>query len=328
MAAGDVMQEKSWSDQLRLVMRDKDNVVRLLLWSAIVGMIFALFHFQGNTTDNAHFGRSALKWMVGYWNDAEAFGGSDYSHGWLIPIGSLYLVWRRRDEIRNAPRKINYLGLAVIVLSLLMHWVGAKTQQTRISLLGLVGLTWGLPFYFCGWKVAKLLLFPCAFLIFCIPLNFLEDMTTPLRMFATLSSTAMLNGFGCHVENTGFAIKSVGANTIHLDVADPCSGIRSLLALAALTSFYGALTQRSLWKKWALFLSALPLSMIGNIVRITSVGLISNAFGDKVAYYAHEYNGYIVFIVAVSLMLLIGNLLSMNFNEVREKWRHALLGHT
>ncbi len=319
------MEAKVWSDRWRLAMLEKNDIVRAGLWATIVAMTFVLFHCQGNTTDLAHFGRSALLWMVGYWNDAAAFGGSDYSHGWLIPIGALFLIWLRRNEIRAAPWKTSYAGLAMMVFALLLHWLGAKSQQTRVSLLGLVVLTWALPFYFCGWRVAKLLLFPCSFLIFCIPLNFLEDMTSPLRIVASVCSTTMLNGLGCHVERAGTSIVSVGSDAIALDVADPCSGIRSLLALAALTSFYGSLTQKTLPKKWLLFVSALPLAVIGNVVRITSVGLISQAFGKKLAEYAHDYNGYIVFAVALGLMLLIGNFLNMDFNEVRARWRHALL---
>lgn len=322
------MDVKVWSDRWRLAKLEKDDFVRAGLWAAIVGMMFILFHCQGNTTDLAHFGRSALMWMVGYWNDAAAFGGSDYSHGWLIPVGTLFLVWLRRNELRAAARKISYTGLCVVAFGLLLHWLGAKSQQTRVSLFGLVVLTWGLPFYFCGWHTARLLLFPCAYLIFCIPLNFLEDMTHPLRIVASSCSATLLNGLGCHVERVGTMIKSVGSDAIALDVADPCSGIRSLLALGALTSFYGSLTQRTLLKKWLLFSAAMPLAVIGNIARITSVGLISQAFGEHIAEYAHDYNGYIVFAVALGLMLVIGNFLNTNFDEVRERWRQTLLSPT
>lgn len=322
------MEPKVWSDRWRLAKLEREDFVRAGFWAAIAGMIFLLWHCQGNTTDVKNFGRSALMWMIGYWNDAAAFGGSDYSHGWLIPFGTLFLVWLRRDDLRAATKRVSWVGLLFVMLALLLHWLGAKSQQTRVSLFGLVLLTWALPFYLCGWGVAKNLMFPCAYLIFCIPLNFLEDMTTPLRHVASACAAFLLNGFGCHVERTGFIIKSVGTDTIALDVADPCSGIRSLLALAALTSFYGSITQKSLWKKWLLFLAALPLAVIGNIARITSVGLVSQAFGEKLATLAHDYNGYIVFAVALGLMLLIGNFLNMNLAELREKWRHALLSPT
>lgn len=327
-SGGLIMDNKVWSDRWRLAKLEREDFVRAGFWAAIVAMIFVLWHCQGNTTDVTNFGRSALLWMIGYWNDAEAFGGSDYSHGWLIPVGTLFLVWLRRDAIRAAEKRVSWIGLFFVVLALLIHWVGAKSQQTRASLFGLVLLTWALPFYFSGWGVARQLMLPCAFLIFCIPLNFLEDMTNPLKAFASTCSTFLLNGLGCHVEQVGSMIRSVGSDTIRLEVADPCSGIRSLLALAALTSFYGSITQKLFWKKWLLFLSALPLAVIGNIVRITSVGLISQAFGKSLAELAHDYNGYIVFAVALGLMLAIGNLLNTNLAELREKWRNALLTPT
>ena len=106
------------------------------------------------------------------------------------------------------------------------------------------------------------------------------------------------------------------------------AGVPLFAALAALTSFYGSITQKLLWKKWLLFLSALPLAVIGNVVRITSVGLISQAFGNNLAELAHDYNGYIVFAVALGLMLVIGNFLNTNLAELRERWRNALLNPT
>lgn len=323
------MEAKIWSERWRLAKLEKDDLVRAGLWAAIIGMAFVLFHCQGNTTDLAHYGRSALLWMVSYWNDAAAFGGSDYSHGWLIPVASIGIVWIKRNEIRTAERKISYAGLALVVMALVLHWLGAKSQQTRVSLLGLVILIWALPYYFCGWQVAKQLIFPCAYLIFCIPLNFLEALTFPLRMMATISSATLLNGFGCQVERVGSQIHSVASDTIAFDVADPCSGIRSLLAMTALTAIYAYFTQRTLLKKWLLFMSAIPLAIVGNIARITSVGLVSEAFGKQLANTLyHDYSGYIVFAVVIGLMIVVGNILSSNWNEVREKWRNALLSPT
>lgn len=323
------MDVKIWSERWRLARLEREDLVRAGLWAAIIGMIFIMFHCQGNTTDIGKFGRSALLWMVGYWNDAAAFGGSDYSHGWLIPIASIGIMWLRRNEIRNAVRSISWAGFGILVFALLLHWIGAKSQQTRVSLLGLVLMTWALPFYFCGWQVAKNLLFPCAYLIFCIPLNFLENYTFPLRMLATITSSALLNGLGCQVERIGSKIMSVGSDTIAFDVADPCSGIRSLLAMTALTAIYAYFTQRTLFKKWLLFLSAIPLAIIGNIARITSVGLVSQAFGKDLANTLyHDYSGYIVFAVVIGLMIVVGNFLSSDWNEMRNRWRHVLLSPT
>lgn len=319
------MDDKIWSERWRLARLDRPDLIRAALWAAMIGLVFVLFHLQGNTTDTNRFGRSAVLWMIGYWNDSALVGDNDYSHGWLIVPAAIFLVWRSRDELRAATRSTSTTGLALIVLALFMHWVGAKAQQTRLSLMALALLLWALPYYFYGWRVAKKLLFPCAFLGFCIPLNFLDGVTVPLRKFAAFSSEILLNGFGCAVTRTGTQLKLAGSESA-LEVAGPCSGIRSLFAMAALTAFYGHLTQRTLMKKWVLFVSALPLAIIGNIARITTVGLVQQAFGPKVAETYHDYSGYLSFAIVVGLMITIGRYLELGWRELWERWRHALFG--
>jgi exosortase len=320
------MQTRIWSERWRLAALSRDELIRIGLVSVIIALTFVMFHFQGNTTDVRAFGRSALLWMVERWNDD---GTGDHSHGWLIPFVSAAVLWIKRREIAAAPKSVSGIGLACVVFALLCHWLGAKAQQTRLSLFGLVLLTWAIPFYFYGWKTAKLLIFPCSYLIFCIPLNFLDSLTFPLRIFATIVSTALLNGLGIAAERSGSAIYSMAAGGFSFDVADPCSGIRSLLALTALTAVYAYFTQRTLLRKWLLFLSAIPLAIIGNIARIVVVAIVAEAFGEQLALgLFHDYSGYVVFSVAIGLMLGIGALLDMDIREVRERWRNALLNPT
>lgn len=321
------MDGKLWSEKWRLAALSRDDLIRIGLVSVIIALGYVLFHFQGNTTDVRAFGRSALLWMIERWNDADGTG--DYSHGWLIPFVSLAIVWIKRKEIAAAPKSVSAIGLAVVIMALLFHWLGAKAQQTRLSLFGLVLLIWGIPYYFYGWQVAKILVFPCAYLIFCIPMNFLDSVTFPLRIFATIVSTAMLNGLGIAAERSGSAIYSMAAGGFSFDVADPCSGIRSLLALTALTAVYAYFTQKTLLKKWLLFLSAIPLAIIGNISRIVVVAIVAEAFGEELALgLFHDYSGYLVFTVAISMMLGVGALLNMNVQELRNRWKHALLSPT
>lgn len=321
------METRIWSERWRLAGLGREDLIRIGLGSVIVALIFVLFHFQGNTTDVRAFGRSALVWMMDRWNDSDGTG--DYSHGWLIPFVSIAVVWLKRRELAAAPKEISRVGLALVITALLMHWLGAKAQQTRFSLFGLILLIWAIPYYFCGWKTAKLLIFPCAYLIFCVPLNFLDSLTFPLRIFATTISTAMLNGLGIAAERSGSAIYSMAAGGFSFDVADPCSGIRSLLALTALTAVYAYFTQKTLIRKWLLFLAAIPLAIAGNIARIVVVGIVAEAFGEQLAMgLFHDYSGYVVFSVAIGLMLGVGSLLNTNFQEVRERWKHVLLGPT
>ena len=314
-----------WSERWRLAVLEREDLVRIALTSIIIGLMYVLFHIQGNTSDVRMFGRSAVVWMVSRWMDA-SFGGQDYSHGFLIPIVSIGVLWWKRKEIASAPRYVSNAGLAVVVFALLIHWLGAKSQQPRASLFGLVALFWGIPFYFYGWQVAKWLIFPCSYLIFCIPLNFLDSLTFPLRIFSTIISTSLLNGLGIEAERSGSAIYSTAAGGFNFDVADPCSGIRSLLAMTALTAVYAYATQKTLLKKWILFVCSIPLAIIGNIARITTIALVAEAFGQKVATgLYHDYSGYILFPVAIGLMVGIGSLLNLDFKKVWIQWKQHLL---
>lgn len=298
--------------------------MKLGLTALIIGMLFVLFHLQGNTTDVRMFGRSTLSWMARRWSQS----GGDFSHGWLIPVVSAVVLWFKRKELAAVPKEASRMGLAMVVGGLLMHWIGAKAQQPRISLMALIVLFWGIPFYFYGWQLAKLIIFPCAYLIFCIPLNFLDSLTFPLRMFATVVSAGLLNGLGVRVMRVGSGIHSLSASGFRFEVADPCSGLRSLLAMTALTAVYAYFTQKTLTRKWLLFLCSIPLAIIGNVARITTVGLVAEAFDERLALgLYHDWSGYIVFSVAITLMVGLGGILSLNFGETWRKWKSALL-HT
>ncbi len=319
------METRIWSEKWRLAALERTDLIRIGLVSVIVAMGYVIFNLQGNTTDIHAFGRSAILWMARRWYES----GGDFSHGWVVPLVSLGIIWHRRRELMAAPKEVSRLGLAVVIGSLLLHWLGAKSQQTRLSLLALIGLLWGVPFYLFGRDVAKILFFPCAYLIFCIPLNFLDSLTFPLRIFVTIVATALLNGLGIAAQRSGSAIYSMAGGGFSFDVADPCSGLRSLLAMTALTAVYAYLTQRTLLKKWILFLSSIPLAIIGNIARITSVALVAEAFGEKPALgIYHDYSGYVVFSVAIGLMVALGQLLNVDYRKAWLRWKSMISSHT
>jgi exosortase len=106
-----------------------------------------------------------------------------------------------------------------------------------------------------------------------------------------------------------------------LEVADPCSGIRSLVALVALTSLYGYVTMSRIWKKWVLFLSSIPLAVVGNLARITTVALVAQGFGQDLAMKVyHDYSGYIVFSLAILCMIGLGATLNINYRDLIHHW--------
>jgi exosortase len=114
-----------------------------------------------------------------------------------------------------------------------------------------------------------------------------------------------------------------------LDVADPCSGLRSLLAMTALTAVYAYFTQRTILKKWILFATSIPLAVAGNIARIVTIAIMSEAVGGRLALgLYHDYSGYILFTAAISLMVVIGGMMNMDFKEAAAKWKSVLLRRT
>ncbi len=310
-----------WSDRWRLGALSKNELMNIGFVSVIIGFLFVLFHLLGNTVENVG-SRSAFTWMIARWGDKESFG-ADYSHGYLIPFVSLAVIWHKREEFFEAPKQICQAGLYLIIAALVMHWVGAKMQQTRISLISLILLIWGMPLYFFGWKVAKLLIFPCAYLIFCIPLNFLDALSGPLQRIATTAGHAAIQGLGIECQRVGTMLRSP---YFDLNVEAACSGLRSLLAMTALTAVYAYSTQKTLVKKWALFLASIPIAVAGNIGRIISIALVSVTSGQKFgAGLHHDWSGYVLFTVSISLMVGTGKLLNLNYREIFSTWKKTYL---
>lgn len=309
-----------WSERWRLGALERQELVQIGFMALIFGLVYMLFHLFGNMVPDVG-SRSAFRWMVARWSDKVSFG-ADYSHGYLIPFVSIGACWFRRDQLIKAPKKSNKYGLWVIVGALALHWLGAKIQQTRLSLMSLIMIIWGVPLYLWGWQLAKVLIFPCSYLIFCVPLNFLDALAFPLRMLSAKMATVIVNVIGIEALQRGSAIW-VGPNyEIPLDVADPCSGLRSLLAMTALTAVYAYSTQKTLVKKWLLFMCSIPLAVFGNIGRITTIAVMSQAVGREIALGVyHDFSGYILFTVSISLMVALGALFNVGFRERFKKWK-------
>jgi exosortase len=134
-------------------------------------------------------------------------------------------------------------------------------------------------------------------------MNFFDSFSFQLRILATAISAGLLNGAGIEVVRSGSSIHAANGS-FALEVADPCSGIRSLLAMTALTAAYAYFISGSLWKRLILFSSAIPLAIVGNIVRVMSIAVVARFAGqEKAMHYYHDYSGYVIFAVAVILLM-------------------------
>lgn len=287
----------------------------IIFWLAAIAGLATLVGTTGNADHPEAFGHSAIRWMVDRWDSA----GTDMSHAWLIPLVSLWAAWKRRHAIRQNVGAPDNRSLPLVVCSLLAYLAGIRTQQTHIVLAATILLLWSVPFYAFGWPLARQLIFPCGYLVFCIPLFFLNDLTLPLRLISTSVSATLLNGLAIPVTRIGTALHVQAGGGFSLDVAHPCSGLRYLVAMIALTSAYAHFTQRGMLRKLSLGLASIPLAMIGNIARIVLIAVVGVWFGEDVAVgFYHDYSGYVVFAVAILLMTGLGNVLDRKTAATRQ----------
>ena len=236
----------------------------------------------------------------------------DMSFGWLVPIFSFYVLWSDRQNIRSALGAPSWLGLLASIPCALLAVMGTRGLQMRFEQLGFIGLVVTIPWAFCGWAMAKRFIFPALYLAFTIPLaTFLDTVTIHLRLLASSTALGVLRGFGFDVVQQGTAIMAQGAHPFSVDVAQPCSGLRSLFALMALTAAYSWYNQPTWLRRGILFACSIPLAVLGNVTRVISICLVAAWCDPKFALgFYHDYSGYVVFIVAISLMVACGELVT------------------
>ena len=245
----------------------------------------------------------------------------DMSFGWFVPLFSIYVLWTQRSALVSAVRegKFSWAGFAASLPFFGLALLGTRGVQVRLEIVGFIGLCITIPWTFFGWRCAKVFLFPAGYLMFCIPLaTFLDFVTIHLRYLASSTALSVLNGFGMAAVREGTAVISRGAHPFAVDVAEPCSGLRSLFALMALTAGYAYFNQPTWLRRGILFASSIPLAVAGNVARIVSICVIAACTDPKFATgFYHDYSGYIVFIVAITLMVVVGELIDRIGGDVR-----------
>lgn len=236
----------------------------------------------------------------------------DMDFGWFVPVFSLYVLWRERRKLLASLGEPSVVGLLMSVPFLFIAFLGVRGIQVRFEMLALIGLLITVPWAFFGVKTAKAVAFPALFMLFCIPMaTYLDIITVHLRLFATGCASAILTGVGADFVRVGTCIQSTTIPDFAIDVAAPCSGLRSIFALLALTAGYAYFNQPTYLRRAILFAFAIPLAILGNVARILSICLVGSWFSPTFATGAfHDFSGYIVFLVAIALMVAIGDLIT------------------
>ncbi len=262
----------------------------------------ALFCFLGNATFEQHVTSSLPQWMFNVY----ASPLTDDGHGLLIPFVVLALYWWRRKELLAQPPRLWWPATGLIVLALFLHAVGFLSQQQRLSVFGfllglyaLTGLAWGRH-----WLAASF--FPYFLMIFCIPVaEFADPLTMPLRLVVS-RIVEIIAHFGLSPDLIREGTQLFDAqHTFAYEVAAPCSGIRSLVALVALTTIYGFVVFKAPWKRAVMVLVAVPLAVVGNVVRLCFTIGVAEMFGQSAGKAVETNFGFITFAVAVGCAFLI-----------------------
>ncbi len=240
----------------------------------------------------------------------------DMSFAWYVPLFSLYVAWTERRKILASVGAPSWGGLLAALPCLAVGFLGVRGVQLRLEIVAFVGLLIALPWAFFGRETAKSVLFPAMFLLFCIPLaTFLDVVTVHLRIFASSTAFAVLRGLGAKIVQQGTMVGAADGS-FGIDVADPCSGLRSLFALMALTAAYAYFTQPTWLRRGLLFAASVPIAILGNVMRILTIVLVANyASSDFATGFYHDYSGFVVFAVAIVVMVAAGEGISRIFDK-------------
>lgn len=255
-----------------------------------------------------------IRWISNSWNNE-----TDFVHGWAVPVLFVVFVRLAWPQMKTAPMQRNLWGLAAAVFGLLCYLVCMRTMQPRVAFVGLPFLLVGSVLYVCGWQVAKHLLFPCFFLYFAIPVPGLQQATNFLQLFVTKACYLSGKAMGMDVTLSGNEIYFDDAAKQNFNIAEGCSGIRSLMALVMIAAIYAYYTQKELWKKAFLFAMSLPLAMLGNYARVFTILVLADlGYGDFAAGIYHDWAG-LLFFFPIALLGLFGIDKLLNWKKGRRK---------
>jgi exosortase len=230
---------------------------------------------------------------------------SNYSHGFLIPVVAGFFIWQRRSSVARTPRSpsnLGFLGVLTALGLLVVGTAGAEVFTQRVSLVVLLGS--GVVFL-AGWAWFRGVSFPLVFLLLAIPMPYVlyYSLTGPMQAFAARCALAGLQGIGVPALAQGNIIHLPG---VSLEVAEACSGIRSLYAFLALGAILAHGMPIPLWARFAVFLFTIPVSVAANAIRVWGTGSGAYTIGPAAAEGTiHELFGVLVFILAIALFLLI-----------------------
>ncbi|MDB4473823.1 EpsI family protein [Opitutaceae bacterium] len=269
------------------------------LAAAVVGVVgFVVFQFWGNAV-RGYIDTSSVFWWWGWqwFNPA-----SESQHGSLVLGVAVWLAWRNwvKAGVRSEKAEVGVVWPGVIAMfaGLGIHLLGYAVQQTRISILAVMVFAWGVMRLGGGARWGNAVIFPLGLLIFAVPVGVLDSVGFHLRL-GVIATTEMIAGLaGIELVRNGTQLFSPDGS-YQYDVAAACSGMRSLMAMLALSAIMGYIGPRAWWRRSVVFLLAFPLTFVGNVVRISAIVFAGEWFGQGAGELVHDWAGFIVFVIVL-----------------------------
>lgn len=248
--------------------------------------------------------------LVGQW-----WHDPNFSHGFFVPLFSAFVIWQERDRLARILSRPSWSGVAVLLAGLVVLIVGRLGAELFLARSSLLLVLAGVVILFLGWNLFRAVLFPWAFLLMMIPIPTIvfNQITFPLQLLASQVAATVLPVLGVPVLREGNVIN---LPAMPLEVAEACSGIRSLMSLVALAIIYGYLLEKRLWVRWLLALAAVPITVVANDVRIIGTGLLVQYWDPEAAEgYFHASWGWIIFVISLIMLYALHGLVRVVFPE-------------
>jgi exosortase len=229
----------------------------------------------------------------------------DFSHGFLVPVFAAYLLWEKRSILLATRIAPSWSGIALMALGLFILLMGVYGSELFLSRVSLIVLLAGLTLCFGGGHLLKELRFTLLVLLLAIPIPAIifNQITFPLQLLASKLASGLLPLFAVPVLREGNVIT---LPAMRLEVAEACSGIRSLMSLFTLAVFYGYFMEKIVWRRVALVLASIPIAIAANAFRILGTGLCVQYWDpDKALGFFHEFSGWVIFLVSLGCLYLV-----------------------
>ena len=258
---------------------------------------------------------SAAEWAWQAWNPE-----ANQEHSRLVPLISAGLAWHHRKKIRLAPKSCAPSGLLFVAVGIGLFLLSARCLQPRFALLSLPFLIYGSVLFVWGKSVARSIRFPCAFLLFMVPIAAMEQATFRLQFIITTAIGHLSQLFGISIRAVGTTLTAADG-TFNFAIAEGCSGVRSLTAMTMLTAVYVHLAQKVVWKKLSILGLSIGFAIVGNIGRIFTVVLVAKFVDpDLAAGLYHDYSGFVFFPIAVAAMVAVSNLFNADWKSLYQRY--------